>query len=79
MNNILQIVSVLLARLETSRAIPWEEPLQTAEGNVLDWYGAGATPTEAPKAPQNVELRRRDITVGPATCGWLNGDPSGKN
>jgi hypothetical protein len=63
MNNILQIVSVLLASLETSRAIPWEEPLQTAERNVLDWYGDGATPTEAPKAPQNVELRREILLL----------------
>jgi hypothetical protein len=34
--------------------------------------------TKPPNTLPEGELLRRDITIGPSTCGWITGDPNRK-
>jgi hypothetical protein len=63
---------VLLASLPAARSMPWPGPSQTAQ-SAKDGVQV-PTPTDGPKNELVVQAARRDITVAPNTCGWVNGD-----
>jgi hypothetical protein len=65
---------VLLASLPAARSMPWPGPSQTAQSSGAKDGVQVPTPTDGPKNELVVQAARRDITVAPNTCGWVNGD-----
>jgi hypothetical protein len=55
--------------------IPWEEPAKATDGfakcNRLE---RSPKETKPPNTLPKGELLKRDITIGPSTCGWITGD-----
>ena len=79
MKQLFLLLVVGLAILPASQGIPWKGPTHTKIVGTRSYYlGWSPEQTEAPTVPLDVELVRRDITVAPNTCGWVNGDPDGK-
>lgn len=68
------LLATLLASFRIVQGIPWAGPTQTAESDSLGYFGWNAKPTQAPIA----YLTKRDVTVAPNICGWLNGISTGK-
>jgi hypothetical protein len=68
----------LLASLPAARSIPWAGPSQTVQfGCAKDGVQIPA-PTDGPKNELMVQGLKRDITVAPNTCGWVDGNFDGK-
>jgi hypothetical protein len=72
----LRFLLVLLVTVRRGSGAPWPEPTPSSGLASADPVQASTTPTvRLPKA----ELVRRDITVNPSVCGWVDGNPTGLN
>jgi hypothetical protein len=65
-----------LLTIPEAQPIPWEEPTRTAKCDQLGW---SPKETKPPNTSPKGELSKRDITIGPSTCGWITGDPNRKH
>ncbi len=73
MSDLRNFLVILLAGLSAAMGVPWPGPAQTADGGSLN-PGWTPRPTAGPKSiPVGMELKR-DITLSPNTCGWVNGN-----
>jgi hypothetical protein len=61
---------LLLTCFRVVQGIPQEEPAQITSES--------PKPTDAPNGPLQADLLRRDTTVPPNVCGWIDGDPNCK-
>lgn len=68
----------LLASLPAARSMPWPGPSQTAQSSCAKDGVQVPTPTEGPKNELVVQAAKRDITVAPNTCGWVDGNSDSK-
>lgn len=67
-----------LASLPAARSMPWPGPSQTAQSSCAKDGVQVPMPTEGPKNELVVQAARRDITVAPNTCGWVDGNSDSK-
>jgi len=73
MSDLRHFLVILLAGLPAAMGIPWPGPAQTADGGSFN-PGWTPLPTDRPRLiPVGMELKR-DITVSPNTCGWVDGN-----
>ena len=71
---------VLLLAIPEAQPIPWEEPTKTTDGfTKCDQLERSPKETKPPNTLPVGELLKRDITIGPSTCGWVTGDPNRKH
>jgi hypothetical protein len=77
MGETLHLLTILLTSFRVVQAIPWPAPTQTTQSDSLAYLAWNPEPTEAPVVDL-FERDKRDITVSPNTCGWINGVSSGK-
>jgi hypothetical protein len=80
MGDLLHLFVFILGILPVGKCLPWDGPSRTIDRNTRDSHlGWTLRQTEAPESPLKLELVKKDvITVGPDTCGWIDGNPSGK-
>ena len=70
---------LLLATIPGAQLILWEEPIKTTDGfTKCDQLDRSPKETKPPNTLPEGELLKRDITIGPSTCGWITDGPNRK-